>query len=468
MQILYELKNILGSALLDEREAALGQHYFQVFSEKLPDAVEKVSGSGKWRFLFLTAVRKKDSLRLLYGFSAESVVVVLECSLEGGCASFPSITPIIPSASLFEKEIAATLGLFFSGHLGLSPEAAGGGPPAGETVLSPQAILPSLVEPAGFSVVLTNERVRHFRWEGFFIRRGIERLGEEVLDYGALPFAAERICALSGFSHSTAFCRAVEAAIALEAPPRARAIRTILLELERIKSHLLWLGLAGRIAGFETFFMQAFRMREPLMWLSESLCGNRMNCGLNRVGGLGSDIRPEGLSELCITLEELEHDLERFTRAFSGDLLFRKKFENCGTLSSEDALRLGAVGAVARASGMEFAGDAPARFFVRLAEISESIGLIRSVLTAMPEGPIFSPAGVILPGREGFGLAEGPEGEIIHYVRTGEENRPDCWRVRSPEIMNLQAAAAALPGTSREDLPTALWSFNPCFSCLER
>ncbi|MFH0801320.1 MAG: NADH-quinone oxidoreductase subunit C [bacterium] len=466
MQILDELKNILGNALLDEREAASGQHYFQVFSEKLPDAVEKVSRSGNWRFLFLTAVRQKDSLRLLYGFSAGSIMMVLECSLEGGCASFPSITPIIPSASLFEEEIAATLGLTFSGHLGFSPKAAGEA--EGEIVLSPQAILPSLVEPAGFSIVLTNEKVRLFRWEGFFIRRGIERLGEEALDYGALPFAAERICALAGFSHSTAFCRAVEAAIALEAPPRARAVRTILLELERIKSHLLWLGLAGRIAGFETFFMQAFRMREPLMWLSESLCGNRMNCGLNRVGGLESDIRPEGLSELVITLEELEHDLERFTRAFSQDLLFRKKFKNCGTLSREDALRLGAVGAVARASGMEFSGDAPARFFVRLAEISESIGLIHSVLTAMPEGPIFSPAGAIQPGREGFGLAEGPEGEVIHYVRTGEKNRPASWRVRSPEIMNLQAAATALPGTSREDLPTALWSFNPCFSCLER
>ena len=466
MQHLDELKNILGSALLDEREAAFGQHYFQVFSEKLPDAVEKVSLSGKWRFLFCTAVRKKDSLRLLYVFSAESVVVVLECSLEGGCASFPSITPIIPSASLFEEEIAATLGLSFSGHLGLSPKAAV--EVGEEIVLSPQAILPSLVEPAGFSVVLENERVRLFRWEGFFIRRGIERLGEEVLNYGALPFVAERICALSGFSHSTAFCRAVEATIGLEAPPRARAIRTILLELERIKSHLLWLGLAGRVAGFETFFMQAFRIREPLMWLGESLCGNRMNCGLNRVGGLGNDIRPEGLSELCITLEELEHDLERFIRAFSGDSLFRKKFENCGTLSREDALRLGTVGAVARASGMEFSGDTLARFFVRLAEISESVGLIRSVLSAMPEGPIFLEAGAIPPGREGFGLAEGPEGEVIHYVRTGEEDRPACWRVRSPEIMNLQAAAVALPGTSREDLPTALWSFNPCFSCLER
>jgi len=466
MQILDELKNILGNALLDEREAASGQHYFQVFSEKLPDVVEKVSRSENWRFLFLTAVRRKDSLRLLYGFSAGSVMMVLECSLEGGCASFPSITPVIPSASLFEEEIAATLGLSFSGHLWLSTKASVEG---GEEIsLSPQAILPSLLEPAGFSVVIANERVRHFRWEGFFIRRGIERLGEEVLDYGALPFAAERICALSGFSHSTAFCRAVETAIGIEAPPRARAIRSILLELERIKSHLLWLGLAGRIAGFENFFMQAFRMREPLMWLGESLCGNRMNCGLNRVGGLGSDIRPEGLSELLITLEELEHDLERFTRAFPRDLLLRKKFKNCGTLSREDAMRLGAVGAVARASGMEFAGDVPARFLVRLAEISESISLIRSGLASMPEGSIFSPAGAIPPGREAFGLAEGAEGEVIHYVRTGEKNRPACWRVRSPEIMNLQAAAAALPGTSREDLPTALWSFNPCFSCVER
>ncbi len=486
-----ELRTVLGSSLLQECEVASGHRFFQVFSERLPAAVEFLAGSGKWSFLFCFSSLRRPPFRLMYGFSSGGRTAVLECSAGEGNAAFPSIAHLISTAYLFEAEIKSISGLAFSGlEESSSGEAPEGRVDTGDCVLSPGDILPLMLEPAGFKVILEDERVRKVRWDGFFIRRRIETLGEEVLDFRALPLAAERICALSGFSHSTAFCRAVEAAIGLEVPPRARAIRYVLLRLARIGSHLLWLGLAGRVAGFETFYMQIMRLREPLMWLAESLCGNRMNFGLNLVGGLRNDIRPEGLSELVITLEELEHDLARFIRAFMKDSSFLRKFENLGILSQEKAVRVGASGAVARASGVavfspeetyfqhgdqavslsgtECSGDALARLRVRLEEIQESIDSIRSVVGSIPEGPVFDEAAGIIPGREGLGIAEGPEGEVVHFVHTGDGKLPSAWRVRSPEIMNLQAGAETLGGTTKEDLPAALWSFNPCFSCIER
>ncbi len=134
---------------------------------------------------------------------------------------------------------------------------------------------PTLDEPAHFRLYVEGEMVRGCEYRGFMVHRGIEKLAESVLSYNDIPMMAERICGICGCVHNVAYAQAVEEAAALKPPPRAEYIRTIMLEIERLHSHLLWVGLACHIVGFDTLFMQSFRIREPIMWIAEKISGNR-------------------------------------------------------------------------------------------------------------------------------------------------------------------------------------------------
>lgn len=142
-------------------------------------------------------------------------------------------------------------------------------PPEGATVVAIGPFFPVLEEPAYFRLFVDGETIVGSDYRGFYNHRGIEKLGDTALTYKQVPFIAERICGICGFIHSSCYCEAVEIAIGIPAPPRAKYIRSIMLELERVHSHILWLGIAAHIVGFETAFMQSWRMREPLMWLCE-------------------------------------------------------------------------------------------------------------------------------------------------------------------------------------------------------
>ena len=169
-------------------------------------------------------------------------------------------------------------------------------PPEGCTVVPFGPFHPTLDEPAHFRLYVDGERVRGCEYRGFMVHRGIEKLAESVLSYNDIPIMAERICGICGCVHNVAYAQAVESAAALQAPPRAEYLRTIMLELERLHSHLLWVGLACHIVGFDTLFMQCFRIREPVMWVAEKITGNRKTYGLCVIGGVRRDLtaRVEG------------------------------------------------------------------------------------------------------------------------------------------------------------------------------
>ena len=163
-------------------------------------------------------------------------------------------------------------------------------PPEGCTVVPFGPFHPTLDEPAHFRLYVDGERVRGCEYRGFMVHRGIEKLAESVLSYNDIPIMAERICGICGCVHNVTYAQAVESAAALQAPPRAEYLRTILLELERLHSHLLWVGLACHIVGFDTLFMQCFRIREPVMWVAEKITGNRKTYGLCVIGGVRRDL----------------------------------------------------------------------------------------------------------------------------------------------------------------------------------
>ncbi|MBM3496277.1 MAG: Fe-S-binding domain-containing protein, partial [Armatimonadetes bacterium] len=259
-----------------------------------------------------------------FAFDRDNILCSVMTSADAELPKVPSITTEVPAASWAEREIRDLVGIEPVGHRYLKrlvlPDGWPDGshplrkdfawdqvpddydeertflfddPPEGCTVVPFGPFHPTLDEPAHFRLYIEGEVVRGCEYRGFMAHRGIEKLAESVLGYNDIPFMAERICGICGCVHSVAYCQSVENAIGLQAPARAEYIRTVMLEIERLHSHLLWVGLACHIVGFDTLFMQSFRIREPIMWIAERICGNRKTYGLCLVGGVRYDITPE-------------------------------------------------------------------------------------------------------------------------------------------------------------------------------
>jgi Ni,Fe-hydrogenase III large subunit len=283
----------------------------------------------------------------------------------------------------------------------------------------------------------------------------------------------------------------VEAAAAIRVPQRAKYIRTVMLEIERLHSHLLWTGLACHIIGFDTMFMQSFRIREPIMHMAEKITGNRKTYGLCVIGGVRWDIPLEMHGELRQVLDKLEAEWRPVISSISRDKNIRKRTEGVGVADRRAVKDAGLVGPVARAAGVDIdcrrdlpyaaygkiefeviteqGGDVWSRLLVRAREVFESIKIIRHCLEKMEPGPLQAEIEDELQvGRMGLSSVEAPRGESHHFVITGENNRPRRWRVRAPTYQNLQGIPMMIKDQQIADMTISLGSIDPCFSCTDR
>jgi len=364
-------------------------------------------------------------------------------------------------------------------------------PPEGTKVIPIGPFYPVLEEPAYFKLFADGETIVDCDYRGFYSHRGIEKIAESKLTYNQICFIAERICGICGFIHSTCYCEAVERAARIEVPLRARYIRTIMLELERVHSHLLWLGIATHIIGFDTLLMQSWRIREPVMWLCEKISGNRKTYGMNLIGGVRRDIPTDIHDEITGVIEKIERETVEVIDAVVGDTSLHARLKNVGILTEEVARSICTVGPTARGSNIridsrvdhpyaaydqidfevavEDGCDIWARALVRLKETIEAIKIIKQCLLEMPDGPIMGEVmEEIPPGREAICCVEAPRGEAVHYVQTGEDNRPYRWKVRAPTYPNLQCVPYIIKGQRIADVPIIIGSLDPCYSCTER
>ena len=457
----------------------------------------------------------------LFSIDGEHLFVVLECSADADDPHLDSLTPVIPGANWSEREARDAVGVTADGHpdprrllladdwpegvyplrrdfpYDYRPPAAEGAapvlrqPPEGASVLPMGPFFPVLEEPSYWRLFVEGETVVGCDYRGFYNHRGIEKLGDTVLTYNEIPYVAERICGICGFIHSTCYCQAVEKAAGIEVPRRARYIRTIMLELERIHSHLLWLGIAGHILGFDTVLMQTWRMREPVMWLAEEISGNRKTYGMNTIGGLRRDLPESVIPKILAVLDEVERESIAVRNAIVGDTTLHARTKNVGILTNEWARQVCVVGPPARGSGVPIdarldhpyaaydelpprlctqpAGDTWSRVVVRVEELLDSIRQVRDALARIPGGEVLTEVTEAIPAdRLGISVVEAPRGEAVHFVVTGGENRPYRWRVRAPTYPNLQAMPAMIDHVSIADVPITLGSLDPCFSCTER
>ncbi len=364
-------------------------------------------------------------------------------------------------------------------------------PPEGCTVVPFGPFHPTLDEPEHFRLYVDGEVVKGCEYRGFMVHRGIEKMADSVMTYNEIPMLAERICGICGCVHSVAYAQAVEQAAAISCAPRGEFIRTIMLEIERLHSHILWVGLASHILGFDTLFMQSFRIREPIMWIAEKITGNRKTYALCIIGGVRWDITPELSHDLRNVVDKMEQEWQPVIKAILGDKNVQARTKGVGVADKKLCKEMGLLGPVARAAGVsidarrdhpyaaygkvEFdvitsdSGDVWGRIVVRALEVLESIKIIRQCLEKMPEGHLATPVPDELPvGRIGIASVEAPRGESHHFLVTGENNRPRRWRVRAPTYQNLQGVPAMIKDQRLADMTISLGSIDPCFSCTDR
>jgi len=252
------------------------------------------------RFLISVGTDKRPltgdyGVMYIFSLDRQNMYVFLDVAVTEDDLRIDSITEVIPGANWSERELRDLVGVHPEGHpdprrLVLSDDWPEGvyplrrdfpynrqplpsegmrpplrQPPEGASVVPMGPFFPVLEEPSYWRLFVEGEKIVGCDYRGFYNHRGIEKLGDSVLTYNEIPYVAERICGICGFIHSTCYCQAVEKAAGIEVPRRGRFIRTIMLELERIHSHLLWLGIAGHIIGFDAVLMQTWRIREPVM-----------------------------------------------------------------------------------------------------------------------------------------------------------------------------------------------------------
>ncbi len=346
-------------------------------------------------------------------------------------------------------------------------------------------------EPELFRLYLEGEKVVDIDIVIGYMHRGIEELSEHK-HFDQVPFLVERICGICSSSHPYAFVLAVEDIMGGEVnvvPERALYIRTIVDELQRIHSHLLWLGLAGHFIGYNTVWMWAWKYREPILDCFEMVCGNRNHYGMSKVGGVRRDIRDEDIPILKKALDDLIPAVNMFKGAVMDDPVIQARLKGVGILTKQQAIDWCVVGPTARASGInidvrrddpygaydrvnwnmivEKEGDVFAKTTVRILELYESISIIRQCLDKMPKGEIDADIKDV-PAGEGIGRVEAPRGECFHYVRSDGTNRPIRHKIRAPSYMNVASNKVATVGGTISDAAITLAAVDPCYCCTER
>jgi len=318
--------------------------------------------------------------------------------------------------------------------------------------------------------------------------RGIEKL-DESKTFDQVPFVVERVCGICSASHPLAYVQAVEEIAQVQVPERALYLRTIVNELERIHSHMLWAGLAGHFLGYNTVFMWAWKYREPVMEALELVTGSRVNYANCKIGGVRRDMTGDQLEQIDKSSAELVKPLEMLTKAVLDDPVLHARLKNVGILKPEDVKGYGATGPTARGSGVPIdvrrddpyaaydriewdvitapGGDVFGKAVVRLLECLEAVKIIRECVKKIPPGEIDAKVEEIPPG-EGVGHVEAPRGETFHYVRSDGTNRPVRHKVRAPSFNNVPTFKASCIGLQIPDVAITLASVDPCYSCTER
>jgi Ni,Fe-hydrogenase III large subunit len=456
------------------------------------------------------------------GGALEDSFLTLVVSVDPARPEVPSLTPRIPAANWHEREARDLFGIVPLGHPDPRPLVVHDGWPAGLHPLrksfdgsqrpprEPAEEFPHLVaqgegvfeipvgpihagiiEPGHFRFSAVGETVLHLDARLFYTHRGLEKRIEGLSALDGF-FVAERICGVCSLAHGLGYCEAVEQISGLVVPPRARVIRTIGLELERLYNHAGDIGNICAGASFHYGTSAGLRIKERLQRLNEQVAGNRFLRGLVVPGGVERDLGPDLVRAIQELLAEVEASLGDLVQLIDGNPTMVDRLDDTGLISRQAAIDLGMTGVAARASGVDRDarrdhphaayggdilpevvtaedGDVHARLDVRAREAHDSIRLIRLLLGRLEPGPLscalsHPPA----PGRIGLVAIESPRGAALHWLRFDSRGRIDRYHVRSPSYANWPAVPLAAESAIVPDFPLVNKSFELCYSCTDR
>ncbi|HJY86619.1 MAG TPA: NADH-quinone oxidoreductase subunit D [Candidatus Acidoferrales bacterium] len=295
-----------------------------------------------------------------------------------------------------------------------------------------------------------------------YLHRGVEKIAEHRSYQQFAPYV-DRMDYVAAVSNGLGYCEAVEKLMGVEAPPRAKVIRTILTELQRIASHLLWLGTHALDIGALTPIFYCFREREEILKIFEKYCGARLTTHAFRIGGLQYEAYDELEKDVERFSKDLEHKIDEYEQLLTENRIWVGRTKGIGVLTAEDAIAMGATGPVLRASGVKWDirkalpyaaydqyefeiptgknGDTYDRYLVRMEEMRQSRRICLQAIQNIPAGPIMARIGKVLkpPAGEVYHSIEAPKGELGYYVVSDGSTQPYRVRIRPPSFVNLQA-----------------------------
>ncbi len=493
--------------------------------ESLAAAVAALQ-SAQWGYL--SAITGSDlgpeanQLEALYHFCQGSAITSLRVRLpRDGSVELTSLAGQIPVAVFFERELVEMVGIPVAGGqeaarlflpddwppdvyplradfqaemAEVAPCSLASEPPEtgrmGDRFIIPIGPQhPALKEPGHFEFSVDGEVVTGARMRLGYAHRGIEKAAE-ARNWTQNLYLFERVCGICSHTHALAYSLGVEKLAQVEVSPRAQAIREVVAGLERIHSHLLWLGVAAHEAGFDTLFMYSWRDRETVMNLLEAVTGNRVNYSANVLGGVKCDIGLEQAHAIKSGLDYLEGRIRHYLEVVTSDAMFLNRTRGIGTISRAEAESFGLLGPTARASGLcrdirveapygayerfpvsavlETNGDLEARFVVRLKELLVSCFAIRTILDNLPEGPLTVRVPRKIPAGETISRVEAPRGELFYYIKSNGGENPARIKVRTPSLCNWTSVLAKAVGRQLADVPMLIAGMDPCFSCNDR
>jgi len=295
-----------------------------------------------------------------------------------------------------------------------------------------------------------------------YLHRGVEKIAESRSYQQFAPYV-DRMDYVAAVSNGLGYCEAVEKLLMAEAPPRAQVIRTILAELQRIASHLLWLGTHALDIGALTPLFYCMREREEILKIFEKYCGARLTTHAFRIGGLQYDAYDTLEKDVERFCKDFERRIQEYSDLLTGNSIWIGRTRGIGLLNAEDCIALGASGPILRASGVKWdlrkampyaaysqynfeipvgtRGDTYDRYLVRLEEMRQSRLICLQAIENIPAGPIMARVGKVLkpPPGEVYHSIEAPKGILGYYILSDGGTQPYRVRIRPPSFINLQA-----------------------------
>ncbi len=349
-------------------------------------------------------------------------------------------------------------------------------------------------EPGHFRLFVEGEHIVDADYRLFYVHRGMEKCAESRLDYDAVTFFADRVCGICGCAHSVAYAETVENSQGIVIPRRAQYIRSLMLEVERLHSHLLNLGLASHYCGFDTGFNHFFRVREKAMDLAELLVGARKTYGLNVIGGVRRDILAEHRKAAHEVVAELREEVTGLVAELTSTPNFASRTQGVGVLDPSIARKFSPVGPTVRACGfardvrfdhpfdayddyiaakdwkpaVQDTCDVSGRTLVRVQEVLDSLDMVEFFVDNAPEGPIITEDWTYTPHKFALGYTEAPRGEDVHWSMVGDNQKCYRWRCKAATYSNWPILRYMFRGNTVQDAPLIVGSMDPCYSCTDR